>query len=145
MPVVDGMAFDTMAQFTAVAGDLRDPYPDLVAKRRDEPVQGTLTASFIEGLEEMSYIVHRYDDVVAVLRDNVTYSSSAIRELMAPVMGDYVLVGMDEPEHKRLRALVSVAFRQRSLAAWEPFAQSVVDGYLDQVVERGGARSWCGS
>ncbi len=116
MPVVDGMAFDTMAQFTAVAGDLRDPYPALVRKRREEPVQATLAASFIEGLEEMSYIVHRYDDVVAVLRDNVTYSSSAIRELMAPVMGDYVLVGMDEPEHKRLRTLVSVAFRQRSLA-----------------------------
>ena len=58
---------------------------------------------------------------------------------MAPVMGDYVLVGMDEPEHKRLRALVSVAFRQRSLAAWEPYAQSVVDGYLDQVVGRGSA------
>jgi len=139
MPVVDGMAFDTMAQFTAVAGDLRDPYPDLVGKRRDEPVQGTLAASFIEGLEELSYIVHRYDDVVAVLRDNVTYSSSAIRELMAPVMGDYVLVGMDEPEHKRLRALVSVAFRQRSLAAWEPYAESVVNGYLDEVVERGSA------
>lgn len=139
MPVVDGMAFDTMAQFTAVAGDLRDPYPDLVVKRRDQPVQGTLAASFIEGLEELSYIVHRYDDVVAVLRDNVTYSSSAIRELMAPVMGDYVLVGMDEPEHKRLRALVSVAFRQRSLAAWEPYAETVVHGYLDQVVERGSA------
>ena len=139
MPVVDGMAFDTMAQFTAVAGDLRDPYPDLVRKRRDEPVQETLMASLIEGLEETSYIVHRYDDVVAVLRDNVTYSSSAIRELMAPVMGDYVLVGMDEPEHKRLRALVSVAFRQRSLAAWEPFAESVVNSYLDRVIDRGGA------
>ena len=139
MPVVDGMAFDTMAQFTAVAADLRDPYPDLARKRREQPVEETLMASFIEGLEETSYIVHRYDDVAAVLRDNVTYSSSAIRELMAPVMGDHVLVGMDEPEHKRLRALVSVAFRQRSLAAWEPYAESVVNGYLDQVVERGSA------
>ena len=139
MPVVDGMAFDTMAQFTAVAGDRRDPYPDLVRKRRDEPVEETRMASFIEGMEEATYIVHRYDDVVAVLRDNVTFSSSAIRELMAPVMGDYVLVGMDEPEHKRLRALVSVAFRQRSLAAWEPFTESVVNGYIDQVVDRGSA------
>ncbi|HET9541536.1 MAG TPA: cytochrome P450 [Acidimicrobiales bacterium] len=139
MPVVDGMAFDTMAQFSAVAGDLRDPYPELAEKRRDQPVEATNYASFIEGLEQTTYIVHRYEDVVAVLRDNVTYSSSAIRALMAPVMGDYVLVGMDEPEHKRLRALVSVAFRQRSLAAWEPYAQSVVDGYLDQVVERGSA------
>jgi cytochrome P450 len=139
MPVVDGMAFDTMAQFSAVAGDLRDPYPVLAEKRRHQPVEATTYASFIEGLEQTTYVVHRYEDVVAVLRDNVTYSSSAIRVLMAPVMGDYVLVGMDEPEHKRLRALVSVAFRQRSLAAWEPYAQSVVDGYLDQVVERGSA------
>jgi cytochrome P450 len=139
MPIVDGMAFDTMAQFSAVAGDLRDPYPELADKRRDQPVEATTYASFIEGLEQTTYVVHRYEDVVAVLRDNVTYSSSAIRALMAPVMGDYVLVGMDEPEHKRLRALVGVAFRQRSLAAWEPYAQSVVDGYLDQVVERGSA------
>jgi cytochrome P450 len=139
MPVVDGMAFDTMAQFSAVAGDLRDPYPVLAEKRKDLPVEATQFASFIEGLEETSYIIHRYDDVVAVMRDNVTFSSSAIRELMAPVMGDYVLVGMDEPEHKRLRALVSVAFRQRSLAAWEPYAESVVNGYLDQVIERGSA------
>lgn len=139
MPVVDGMAFDTMGQFSAVAGDLRDPYPELADKRRDQPVEATTYASFIEGLEQTTYVVHRYEDVVAVLRDNVTYSSSAIRALMAPVMGDYVLVGMDEPEHKRLRALVSVAFRQRSLAAWEPYAQSVVDGYLDQVIERGSA------
>ncbi|MET0490659.1 MAG: cytochrome P450 [Acidimicrobiales bacterium] len=139
MPIVDGMAFDTMAQFSAVAGDLRDPYPELADKRRDQPVEATTYASFVEGLEQTTYVVHRYEDVVGVLRDNVTYSSSAIRALMAPVMGDYVLVGMDEPEHKRLRALVSVAFRQRSLAAWEPYAQSVVDGYLDQVVERGSA------
>jgi cytochrome P450 len=139
MPVVDGMVFDEMAQFSAVAGDVRDPYPALVDKRRDLPVEATVYASFIEGLEETSYVVHRYDDVVAVLRDNVTFSSSSIRELMAPVMGDYVLVGMDEPEHKRLRALVSVAFRNRSLQAWEPYAQSVVDGYLDRVAGRGSA------
>jgi cytochrome P450 len=137
--VVDGMAFDTMAQFSAVAGDLRDPYPVLAEKRRNLPVEAATYTSFVEGLEETSYIVHRYDDVVAVMRDNVTFSSSAIRELMAPVMGDYVLVGMDEPEHKRLRALVSVAFRQRSLQAWEPYAESVVNSYLDQVVERGSA------
>ncbi len=139
VPVVDGMAFDTMAQFSAVAGDLRDPYPELARKRKDLPVEHATYASFIEGVEEETFIVHRYDDVVAVLRDNVTFSSSAIRELMAPVMGEYVLVGMDEPEHKRLRALVSVAFRQRSLAEWEPYAESVVNSYLDQVAERGTA------
>jgi cytochrome P450 len=139
LPVVDGMEFDTMAQFSAVAGDVRDPYPELARKRIEEPVEVANYASFIDGAESPTYVVHRYDDVVAVLRDNVTYSSNAIRELMAPVMGDYVLVGMDEPEHKRLRALVSVAFRQRSLTAWEPFAQAVVDSYLDRLADRGRA------
>ncbi len=135
LPVVDGMAFDTMAQFTAVAGDVRNPYPELARKRIEAPVEADRYASFIDGADVETYVVHRYDDVVHVLRDNATYSSSAIRELMAPVMGDYVLVGMDEPEHKRLRALVSVAFRQRSLAEWEPFAEAVVHSYLDQVAE----------
>ena len=65
MPIVDGMAFDTMAQFSAVAGDLRDPYPDLAEKRRDQPVEAATYASFIEGLERDQYVVHRYDDVVA--------------------------------------------------------------------------------
>ena len=34
-------------------------------------------------------------------------------------MGPYPLVGMDEPEHKRLRSLVAQAFRQRMLAHWD--------------------------
>jgi cytochrome P450 len=142
LPVVDGMAFDTMAQFTAVAGDVRNPYPKLAVKRREQPVEAAHFDSFIEGQDpddKVSYVVHRYDDVVAVMRDNITYSSSAIREMMAPVMGDYVLVGMDEPEHKRLRGLVSVAFRQRSLAAWEPYAEAVVNSYLDRLADRGEA------
>lgn len=140
-PVVDGMAFDTMAQFTAVAGDVRNPYPDLARKRRELPVQAARFSGFMDGLEDDhdTYVVYRYDDVVSLMRDNETFSSNSIREMMAPFMGEYVLVGMDEPEHKRLRALVSVAFRNKSLAAWEPYAQSVVDTYVDQFVERGEA------
>ncbi len=136
LPVVDGMAFDTMAQFTAVAGDVRNPYPTLADKRRDAPVERTEMAAFHADITSVAYVIHRYDDVVAVMRDNETFSSSNIREMMAPVMGDFVLVGMDEPEHKRLRAMVSVAFRQRSLAAWEPYAEAVVGSYLDQLEGR---------
>ena len=53
--------------------------------------------------------VWSYNEVDQVLRDNETFSSGAIRELMELVMGPYVLVGMDEPEHKRHRSLVSQA------------------------------------
>jgi cytochrome P450 len=49
-------------------------------------------------------------------------------------MGPFVLVGMDEPEHKRHRALVSVAFRHKSLVRWEadviePIVHEIVDSF----------------
>src|SRR6202022_94280 len=81
--------------------------------------------------------VFTYDLVAQVLRDNVTFSSGAIRELMELVMGPFVLVGMDEPEHKRHRALVSAAFRHKSLVRWEtdviaPIMDALIDGFADR-------------
>jgi len=48
-----------------------------------------------------------------------------------------VLVGMDEPEHKRHRALVSAAFRHKSLVRWEtevvdPIMHDLIDGFADR-------------
>ena len=55
-------------------------------------------------------------------------------------MGPYPLVGMDEPEHRRLRSLVAQAFRQRMLAHWdEDLVVPVVDGMIDRFVDRGAA------
>ncbi len=132
--------FDSMGQFTdTVAGDVRDPYPDLAVKRREAPVELTMQMGF--DLEErLTATAYRYDDVATVLRDNETYSSSSIRDLMAVVMGPYVLVGMDEPEHKRHRHLVSHAFRSKALAHWEDdLITDVVDGLLDQFARNGSA------
>lgn len=125
--------FDSMGQFTnTVAGDVRDPYPDLAIKRRESPVELSMQMGF--DLEErLTATVYRHDDVAAVLRDNDAYSSSAIRDLMAVVMGPYVLVGMDEPEHKRHRHLVSHAFRSKALAHWEDdLITDVVDSLIDE-------------
>ena len=123
--------FEPMDQFSGVAGDVRDPYPDFHAKRSDTPVVQ---------LEDGSYEVFPYDLVAAVMRDNVTFCSGSIRELMSVVMGPYPLVGMDEPEHRRLRSLVAQAFRQRMLAHWdEDLVVPVVDEMIDKFVERGQA------
>ena len=78
-----------------------------------------------------------------MLRDNVTFSSGAIRELMELVMGPFVLVGMDEPEHKRHRGLVSVAFRHKSLVRWESDVIEPIMHDAHRRVRRRGARpSW---
>jgi cytochrome P450 len=55
-------------------------------------------------------------------------------------MGHKIILAMDEPEHHRHRALVSVAFRQKTLARWEEsLVQQVVDGLIDRFLERGRA------
>src|SRR4051812_13345310 len=130
-------SFDAMGQFTdTVAGDLRDPYPGLALKRRESPVELVMQADF--GGEANPVVnVYSYEEVAQVLRDNVTFSSGVIRELMELVMGPFVLIGMDEPEHKRHRALVSVAFRHKSLVRWEadviePIVHEIVDSFVDR-------------
>ena len=139
-PAVGDDAFDAMGQFTnTVAGDVRDPYPGLAQKRREAPVELAMQADF-DGGESPVANIYTYDTVAQVLRDNVTYSSGAIRELMEVVMGPFVLVGMDEPEHKRHRGLVSAAFRHKSLVRWESdVIEPIMHDLIDTFAARGRA------
>ncbi len=132
--------FDSMGQFTdTVAGDVRDPYPDLAVKRRESPVELNFQMGF-DLQERLTATVYQYDDVATVLRDHETFSSGSIRDLLAVVMGPYVIVGMDEPEHKRHRHLVSHAFRSKALAHWEDdLMGDVIDELIDNFADRGSA------
>ena len=131
MSVATDAPFDPMAQFTGVAGDVRDPYAEFWTRRAAEPVAL---------MDDGGYEVFSYDLVSQVMRDNVTFPSGSIREFMSVVMGPYPLVGMDEPEHRRLRALVAQAFRARNLAHWDQdLVVPVVDDMIDGFAARGSA------
>jgi cytochrome P450 len=118
-----------------VVGEVRDPYPDFVHLREHSPV--VREESIFEGAAA-SYVVYRHADVMRVLRDGETFSSAVIAEGMGEVWGRKIIVGMDEPEHHRHRALVSVAFRQRTVARWEEsLVGRVVDELIDQFIDRG--------
>jgi cytochrome P450 len=133
-------SFDAMGQFTdTVAGDLRDPYPGLADKRRTAPVEVVEVTDF-SGAADTMCNVYTYDLCAQVLRDNVTFSSGAIRDLMELVMGPFVLVGMDEPEHKRHRNLVSAAFRHKALMRWETdVVEPIMHDLIDTFIHRGSA------
>ena len=131
--------WDPMEQFAADPRDVRDPHPEFARRRRDTPVAirpaWSGTGERVDGYE-----VYRYDDCAAVLRDNETFSSESIRAGMAAVMGPYPLVGMDEPDHRRLRSLVAQAFRQKTLAHLEDdLVVPVVDEMIDTFIDRGHA------
>lgn len=120
------------------AGDVRDPYPDHALARARGPVSRSTMQTADQSFDV--YDVWSYDAVDQVFRDHETFSSGALRELMALVMGPYVLVGMDEPEHRRHRNLVSQAFRQKALLEWETdFVDVVVNRLIDRFEGRGHA------
>ena len=120
-----------------VAGDVRDPYPELAEARRTTPV---LAAPDMAPTEDGpgAFTVFRYADVTRVLRDNETFSSSILGEVMGEVMGHRIILAMDEPEHRRHRSLVSTAFRQSTLARWEEsLVKQVVNDLIDGFESRG--------
>ncbi len=125
----------------AVAGDTRDPYPELAQTRRDHPVQRLDTSLMPHEESAPVFFVYRYDDVSRVLRDSETFCSGHIIDLiMGPVMGEHIMLGMDGPKHRRYRALVSTAFRPKAMERWESeLADGIITALIDKFAERGRA------
>ncbi|HSS22994.1 MAG TPA: cytochrome P450, partial [Mycobacterium sp.] len=131
--------FDDLEDFgsfdDAISGDVRDPYTELARLRHEEPVQRLETSGALPHEESLPmFIVYRHEDVQQMLRDNETFSSSAVIAAFGPVLGEGVMLGMDEPIHGRLRSLVSKAFTQKSLARWQDelvgrVANSLIDNF----------------
>jgi cytochrome P450 len=125
----------------AVAGDVRDPYPELAEARRANPIQ-KLDSSLMPHEEGQDvFFIYRHEDITQVLRDGETFSSAHIIDLiMGPIMGEHIMLGMDDPEHRRYRAIVSTAFRQKVLAQWEQeLLVDVANELIDAFAGRGSA------
>jgi len=125
----------------AVAGDARDPYPELARARREHPVQ-RLDSSLMPHEESAPvFFLYRHEDISRVLRDSETFSSGHIIGLiMGPVMGEHIMLGMDGPQHRRYRALVSTAFGPKVMNRWESeLAMRVGNALVDRFAERGRA------
>ena len=134
---------------------VRCPFPLYDVLRDEEPV------AFGERLG--AYVVTRYADAVAVLRDHETFSStmasgpSSVTGLAQRLVDDPttpevlraqaarrlrmaqtpVLLLTDPPQHKRQRALVSAAFSPKRVNALEPEIRRFAKGLIDRFVERG--------
>lgn len=124
-----------------------DPYPSYARLRDDAPVH------FLE--REQVWVVSRYDDVVAALRNPGTYSSdferlsaqgtnpfrpfsdgqSGMVEALGALPGFRLLLTSDPPEHTTLRRIVSRAFTPRAIAAWEGRIREICLSLLGELVE----------
>ena len=80
-----------------------------------------------------AWLLTRYEDVDAVLRDHRRFSNAERNFVEA---GRVTLLDLDPPDHTRLRSLVSRAFTPRAVSALEPRSRQIAEGLLDQVEGR---------
>ena len=119
-----------------IGGVVRDPYPDLAEKRKSSPVlKGSLLGREMmpPGMDiPESWTAFRFEDCSRILRSAKIFSSTGYDSTIGLVMG-HMILGMDDPEHRLNRNLVSNAFRERSLARWE---QDLIGPICNELIDR---------
>ncbi len=134
----DESALPHGVELTAVGERFReDPYPVLKMLRERAPVHHDLVMN--------RYICTRHDDVKALLHDKGFFTDprnanpgSFSREVIGGLLGfgekpDMLL--MDEPDHRRLRKLVSGPFMPSAVERWRGEIRRIVDDALDAITE----------
>ena len=108
------------------------PYPGYDQWRSEAPL--------VWSDEVKAWLVTSYDVAKSILDDSQHFSSGnsvfggpALTHPEFPSM-----INRDEPDHRKLRSLVSKAFTPRTIEeAWEPRIKEYVDELLDAVEQRG--------
>ena len=126
-------------QLTAIDRDFReDPYTILANLRKRAPVH--------EDRELGRFVVTRHEDVKALLHDKEFYTDprkanpgTFSREILGATLGfgeKPSMLLMDEPDHRRLRGLVSAPFKPSAVERWRPHIRDIVQAALDKIDER---------
>lgn len=106
-----------------------DPTPQL-GEIRD----GAGVITVVNAFGMTVYLITRHDDVKAALSDHERFSN-ARPELAEARTGN--LLGLDPPDHTRLRRMLTGEFTMRRMKRLEPRIVEIVDGQLDAMAAAG--------
>ncbi|MBB4633305.1 cytochrome P450 [Sphingosinicella soli] len=111
-----------------------NPYPHYAQLRADAPVH------WLDSMQ--GFVVSRWDDVTAVLKDGKTYSSS---RFWPALLGEYdpvpevpPMISLDPPGHMRIRKLANSAFVPSRVGALQEKIVSVANELIDVIFEKHG-------
>lgn len=120
-----------------------DPFPTLARMRREAPVYAHQAPD-----GRVIWYITRYEDVAAVLRDDVHFvkdisqamsaasSQPSRRSPIQRLINENMLFS-DPPDHTRLRGLVSQAFTPRRVEQMQERVEAIAAGLLDKVAYQG--------
>lgn len=104
---------------------VRDPYPGYAALHAGPRVMHQQRWDF--------WVLSRYEDVTAALRDHQRLSSSeGVTYLRAPLP---MMLTQDPPDHERLRRIVGREFAPRDIHRFRPAIERFVDDGLNSMCE----------
>jgi cytochrome P450 len=107
-----------------------NPFPIYARARRDHPAYRHPEFPIVS--------IFRHVDIEAILRDPQTWSNQIRVPGVSPDdLPPPSMLGLDPPEHTRLRALVSQAFTPRIVRRLEPRMREIADDLLDRALEAG--------
>lgn len=123
-------------ELTSLAEEFRqNPYPIFDKLRKEVPV--------FEDKELGRFLISKYDDVKASLRDPDYWSNpqkanegTFTREFVGRSLSDDGQVSMllmDEPDHRRLRSLVSQSFTPNAVEKWRDRTREVIHRILNRI------------
>jgi len=107
---------------------LQDPFPFYRQLRTEAPITPALIPQ--------SFLVSRYDDVVAVLKRPAVFSSTIGTNRRASLLASS-FVTKDAPEHTRLRGMVSRNFAPRVIELLAPRVRAVSHQLIDAIIAGG--------
>lgn len=124
---------------------MKAPGPFYSALRKDSPVHYDAKLNM--------WLVSRYDDIVTVLRDPLTYSDKhgyaaqyasgffeEFKQILERDGGGFFpdVIKSDPPEHTRVRKLMDKAFTAHRVATLEPQITALVNKLIDQLIAKAG-------
>ncbi|WKG04290.1 cytochrome P450 [Mycolicibacterium sp. HK-90] len=120
-----------------------DPTPDLGEIRETDGVRTVISA-----LGNPVYLITRHEDVKAVLGDHERFSNVRPPDFTLPGAPELSaedqasaragnLLGLDPPEHQRLRRMLTAEFTIRRMKRLEPHIVEIVDAHLDAMAAAG--------
>jgi cytochrome P450 len=145
---VGGSESEVARNRTFGAGIVDDPYPTMRELRSVCPVHSGSLADHYPGMEDLRPLVptgvdtfstYSYQSALDVLRRPDEFASEPFYAQLSASIGPSV-IGMDEPEHRRMRLLVQPAFAKREMEVWkERIIGPIVDEHFDRIAPLGRA------